>query len=167
MNSMNGGNAPDEEQEQEQCHVGYCMNAFQTVGQIVARDRKGRSILVTLRYGRPNKPLKDESMQFVEFVRVRVPERVHEHCGADVMEIGTVVAIQGWIQGVLHREPAMESAALVMELVAQRVSHAQITLESVDVASQLAATKGQGRYVEAVFEHSGASVSGPPAIAAQ
>lgn len=120
------------------------MNAFQTVGQIVARDRKGRSFLVTLRYGAP-KNLSQDTVQFVEFTRFRIPPRLMERIDENDIQPGVVVAVQGHLQGVLHRNEESDTS-LINELVATRVTRADVEIEG-DAAMANASSKGQDVYL--------------------
>lgn len=126
------------------------MNMFGVVGQIVARDRKGNSALLTLRYGKPQK-IGDASTQFVDFARVRIPSRVMERASDEDIEKGAVVSVQGYVQGVVHQDKALGSISLVNELVALHLVRTQLSLEP-DEAMKAAETKGQGVYLRKLNE---------------
>lgn len=128
------------------------MNLFGVVGQIVARDRKGKSTLLTIRYGRPQ-TINGESTQFVDFARVRLPFRLIERLKDEEVSPGAVVSVQGYIQGIVHQDHALGSITLVNELVALNLVKSQVELEG-DAAMASASSKGQGRYLEQLNRHS-------------
>lgn len=129
------------------------MNVFGVVGQIVARDRKGRSILLTVRYGKPQRLTKD-AVQFVGFARVRVPPHIAERAADEELEKGAVVSIQGRLQGVVHIDEALGTTSLVNELVVSYLIRTQVELDP--DAAMLAAedknSKGQGVYLKQLNE---------------
>lgn len=92
------------------------MNMFGVAGQIVARDKKGKSLLVTVRYGTPTQ-ITDETFQLVSLTCVRIPMRSVEKIDPDDYEIGRFVSLQGYMQGNLQHDQLTKSATLSNELV--------------------------------------------------
>lgn len=137
-------------------------NSFQIAGEIVARDRKGKAILLTIRYGESRK-IADKTMQFVNFARVRLPERLVSQTDEKHIDRGCVVSTQGFVQGVLHQNEVTGEATLTNEMVATNVENFQVMLGSAE--ARPAVSKGQDRFLETLGD--GGSEKGKQAAGKQ